>query len=70
MRYFRMAQLYFKSPIECLDIFAISEHCLFDEQLDLLKSSTDHTYNRIAVSASDNPPLVSRQNAHEGVALF
>ena len=60
------AQLYFKSLIECFDIFAISEHCLSDEQLDLLKSSTDHTYICIAVSASDNPG----QNAHGGVALF
>ena len=50
--------------------FAISEHCLFDEQLDLLKSSTDHTYNCIAVSVSDNPPLLSGQNAHGGVVLF
>ena len=48
----------------------IPEHCLFDEQLDLLKSSTDYTYNCIAVSASDNPPLLSGQNAHEGVPLF
>ena len=50
--------------------YDISEHCLFDEQLDLLKSSTDHTYNYITVSASDNPPLLSGQNAHGGVALF
>ena len=70
MQYFRTAQLYFKSLIECFDIFAISEHCLFDEQLDRLKSSTDYTYNCIAVSASDNPPLLSGQNAHGGVALF
>ena len=70
MQYFRTAQLYFKSLIECFDIFAISEYCLFDEQLDLLKSSTDHTYNCIALSASDNPPLLSGQNAHGGVALF
>ena len=70
MQYFRTAQLYFKSLIACFDIFAISEHCLFDEQLDLLKSSTDYTYNCIAVSASDNPPILSGQNAHGGVALF
>ena len=63
-------QLYFKSLTECFDIFAISEHCLFDEQLDLLKSSTDHTYNCISVSVSDNLPLLSEQNAHGGVALF
>ena len=67
MQYFRTAQLYFKSLFECLDIFVIFEHCLFNEQLDLLKSSTDYT---IAVSASDNPPLLSGQNAHGGIALF
>ena len=57
MQYFRTAQLYFKSLIECFDIFAVSEHCLFDEQLDVLKSGTGHTYNCIVVSASDNSPL-------------
>ena len=56
MQYFRTAQLYFKSLTECFDVFAITEHCLLDEQLDLLKPSTDHTYNFIAVSASDNRP--------------
>ena len=56
--------------IECFDILAISEHCLFDEQLDLMKSSTDHTYNCITVCAFDNPPLLSGQNVHGGVALF
>ena len=70
VQYFRMAQLYFKSLIERFHIFAICEHCLFDEQLDHLKSSTDHTYNCINVSASDNPPLLSGQNAHGGIALF
>ena len=39
-------------------------------QLDLLKSSTVHTYNCITVSASDNPPLLPGQNAHGAVALF
>ena len=27
--------LYFKSLITCFEIFAISEYCLFEEQLDL-----------------------------------
>ena len=40
------------------------------EQLDVLKSSTDHTYDCIAVSSFDNPPLLSRQNTRGGVALF
>ena len=56
--------------IECFDIFAISEHCIHEEQLDFFKSSADHMYNCIAVSSFDNPPLLSRQNAHGGVALF
>ena len=63
MQYFRTAQLYFKCLVECLDIFAISEHCLHEEQLYLLKSSTDHTYNCIAISSFDNPSLLSGQNA-------
>ena len=70
MQYFRTAQLYFKSLIECFDIFAISEHCLHEEQLEFLNSNTDHAYNRIAVSSFDNPSLLSGQNAHGGVALF
>ena len=49
---------------------AISEHCLHEEQLDFLKSITDHTYNCITVSSFDNLPLLSGQNAHGGVALF
>ena len=35
-----------------------------------MKSSTDHTYNCIAVSSFDNPPSLSGQNAHRGAALF
>ena len=69
-KYFRTAQLYLKSLIECFDIFAISEHCLHEEQVDVLNSSTDHTYTCIAVSFFDNPPLLSGQNAYGGVALF
>ena len=70
MQYIKMAQLYFISLTECCDIFAIYEHCLFDELLDLFKSSTNYTYNCIAVSIFDNLPLLSGQNAHGGVALF
>ena len=70
MQYFRTAQSYFKSLIEWFDIFPISEHCLFDEQLELLKPSTDYIYNCIAVSASDDPQLLSGQNVHRDVALL
>ena len=66
----RTAQLYFKPLITSFGIFAISEHCLFEEQLNLLKSSTGHTYNCIAVSAFDNPPLLSGNKFHGGVAFL
>ena len=62
--------MYFISLTDCFGIFAINEHCLFDEQLDLFKSSTGYSYNCIAVSTFDNHPLLSGQNAHGGVALF
>ena len=55
VQYFKTAQLYFKSIIDQFDILAISEHSLFEEQLGILKTATDGTYNYHAVSASDNP---------------
>ena len=60
MEFFRTAQLYFKSLITSFDIFVISEHCLFEEQLDLLNQA----------SVLDNHPLLSGNNAHGGVALL
>ena len=51
-------------------ILAISEHCLFQEQLGILKSSCGNTYNRIAASANDNPPILSGKAAHGSVALL
>ena len=70
MQYFKTAQLYFKSMISQFDILAISEHFLFEEQLGILKYATDNTYNFHAVSASDNPSIISGEKAHEGVALL
>ena len=70
MQYFKSAQLYFKFLIACFDILVISEHSLFKEQLGMLESCTDNTYNSIAVSASDNPPVLSGNLAHGGVALW
>ena len=49
---------------------AISEHCVHEEQLDFFKTVTNDSYNYTAVSANDNPLLLSRKPAHEGVALF
>ena len=70
LQYFRTAQLYFKSIFNCFDIFGISEHSLFQEQLDLIKAATGNTYNCYAVSAFDNPAVVSGEIAHGGVALL
>ena len=70
MQYFKTAQLYFKSIIDQFDILAISEHSLFEEQLGILKTATDGTYNYHAVSASDNPRIISGEQAHGGVALL
>ena len=70
MQYFKSAQLYFKFLIARFDILVISEHFLFKEQLGMLESCTDNTYNSIAVSASDNPPVLSGNLAHGDVALL
>ena len=40
---FRTAQAYFSELIDSFDIFAISEHCLFAEQLEILEASTNYT---------------------------
>ena len=56
--------------ISQFDILAISEHSLFEEQFGIRKSATDNTYNFHAVSASDNPCIISGEKAHGGVALL
>ena len=48
----------------------ISEHCLFEEQLEILEASINYTYKSTAVSAEDNPSILSGKAAHGGVALF
>ena len=65
---FRTAQIYLKSLINYFDNFAISEHCLYEEQLGILEYSTD--YKCTAISSQDNPPILSGQQAYGGVALF
>ena len=62
--------MYFESLINRFDILAISEHCLFEEQLGILKTATDSSYNYHAVSANDNPPILSVERAHGGVTLI
>ena len=67
---FRTAQLYFSELVNSFDIFAISEHCLFEEQLEILEASINYTYKSTAVSAEDNPSILSGKAAHGVVALF
>ena len=43
---------------------------MFEEQLGILKTATDSTYNYHAVSASDNPRIISGEKVHGGVALL
>ena len=70
LQYFIIAQLYFKSIFDCSDIFGISEHYLFQEQLYIIKAATGNTYNCHATSAFDNPAVVSGVIDHGGVALL
>ena len=70
LQYFRTAQLYVKSIFDCFDVFGISKHSLFQEQLDLIKAAIGDTYNCHAASAFDNPAVVCREIAHGGVALL
>ena len=45
-------------------------HCLFEEQLEILEASINYTYKSTAVSAEDNPSILSDKAANGGVALF
>ena len=42
----------------------------FDEQLDIFKLTFGDTHNFHSVSASDNPPILSGEIGHGGVALL
>ena len=70
MQSFRTAGVYFSELVDSFDIFAISEHCLFAEQLEILEASTNYTYNCIAFSSQDNPFILSGKPVHGGVVLF
>ena len=56
------------SLINCFDTCAVCEHCLFEEQLGMLEISMNYAY--IAVSADDNPHILSGNIAHGDVALL
>ena len=56
--------------VNYFDIFAISEHSLFEEQSDIFDRCTDLSYKWTAVSSKGNPPILSGKPADGGVALF
>ena len=56
MHCFRNAELYLCSLIDSFDVLAISENCLFDEQLGTFTSKCNNNYNCIAPSSNENPP--------------
>ena len=70
MHCFRTAELYFRSLIDSFDVLAISEHCLFEEQLGILTSKCDNNYNCITVSSNENQLILSGKATHGGVALL
>ena len=49
MQYFKTALSYFKSLINRFDILAISEHCLFQEQLGILILSSERAHGGVAL---------------------
>ena len=70
MHCFRTTWLHFRSLIDSFDVLAISEHCLFEEQLGTLTFKCDNIYSCIAVSSNENPPILLGKAAHGGVALL
>ena len=67
MHCFRTAELYFRSLIDSFDILAISERCLFEEQLGTLTSKCNNNYNCIAVSSDETPPISSGKRRVEAL---
>ena len=59
MHCFRTAEFYLRFLIDSFDVLAISEHCLFEEQLGTLTSKCDNNYNCIAVSSNENASILS-----------
>ena len=67
MQYFRTAQLYLKNIINKFHIFAISEHCLFTEQLDLLKQFLVELKSCFQLFLGNLEGILSEQLSYEEV---
>ena len=50
-------------------MFGLSEHCLFDEQRNLLESLSD-SYKGKVICSEDNPDFITGKRGHSGVANF
>ena len=50
-------------------MFGLSEHCLFDEQRNLLESWSD-SYKGKVICSEDNPDFITGKRGHGGVAIF
>ena len=50
-------------------MFGLSEHCLFDQQRNLLESLSD-SYKGKVICSDENPGFITGKRGHGGVAIF
>ena len=65
MRGFTSSQFYLDAILNQFDIFAVTEHWLFEEQLGKLEHLTNN-YTGFGVASQNNPDILSGQRAHGG----
>ena len=68
MRGFTSSQFYLDTILNQFDIFAITEHWLFEEQFGKLEHLTND-YTDFGVASQNNPDKLSGQRAHGGGGL-
>ena len=51
------------------DVFGLSEHCLFDEQRNLLETLSD-SYKGKVICSDDNPDFITGKRGHGSMAIF
>ena len=65
MRGFTSSQFYLDTTLNQFDIFAVTEHWLFEEQLGKLEHLTNN-YTGFGVASQYNPDILSGQRVHGG----
>ena len=65
MRGFTSSQFYLDTILNQFDIFAITKHWLFEDQLGKLEHLTND-YTGFGVASQNNPDILSGRRAHEG----